>query len=99
MVLPGILLMASSQRNYYTSVCLHISDFNCEPLEERNSILWIYGQLQQARVQAPRQDGAMQAELTSIWEPTGVQEENVPCEEIKQNKTKKKRHTVWMEER
>lgn len=39
MVLPGILLMASSQRNYYTSVCLHISDFNCEPLEERNSIL------------------------------------------------------------
>jgi len=38
----------------------------------------------------------MQAELTSIWESTGVQEENVPCEG---KKIKKKRHTVWMEER
>lgn len=84
--------MANSQRNYYISVCLHIYDFNCEPLEERNSILWIYGQFQQARVQAPGQDGAMQAELTSIWEPTGVQEENVPCEE-KKNKKKKRRDT------
>lgn len=33
----------------------------------------------------------MQAELTSIWEPTGVQEENVPCEE---KKKKEETHSV-----
>lgn len=78
-VLPSILLMASSQRSYGVFVCLCIFDFNCESLEKRNSILWTYGQLQQARIQAARQDGALQAELTSIWESTGVQEENGSC--------------------
>lgn len=35
----------------------------------------------------------MQAELTSIWESTGVQEENVPCEEKKtHNKTRDTQH-------
>lgn len=92
-VLPSILLMASSQRSYCIFVCLHILDFNCESLQERNSILWTYGHFQQARIQAPRQDGALQAELTSICESTGVQEENVPCEEKENhNKTRDTQH-------
>lgn len=92
-VLPGILLMASSQRSYCIFVCLYIFDFNSESLEERNSILWTYSQFQQARIQAPRQDGALQAELTSFWESTGVQEENVSCEE-KKTTTKQETHSM-----
>lgn len=92
-VLPGILLMASSQRSNCIFVCLHIFDFNSESLEERNSILWTYGQFQQARIQAPRQDRALQAELTSLWESTGVQEENVPCKEKKKKNHNKTRDT------
>lgn len=85
--------MAISQISYCIFVCLHIFDFNCESLEERNSILWTYGHFQKARIQAPRQDGALQAELTSIWESTGVQEKNVPCEEKENhNKTRDTQH-------
>lgn len=37
----------------------------------------------------------MQAELTSLWESTGVQEENVPCKEKKKkNTTKQETHSM-----
>lgn len=37
----------------------------------------------------------MQAELTSIWQPTGVQEENVPCEEKKTKQKKRDTQCGW----